>query len=924
MNKLKILKILNFITAATLITNVSVLARGKYESKIQETQKNEGQKVVQQQKDAVLEQETKNSQEQLIENSSEQNNEKKVQEIEIAVENKTKTAAETDDNLKSIDENKTEKKQILKGKKKNICNMDFIEVLEDNLKFKLDVCIYNGCIVFLITGIDKSPVKSKMAGKLQFWFTINSDIGHAHLLEHVLYNLVFENKEKGMKEGRIFTFYSDYDNDKATDFVNAYTIPIDTRNNYGAIEFPFNKELFKDPKNFKKFCDEFLGNPTFKRDGGKLFKRDIKNKYYGKICGRALLEMYGKYNHSNQEGTIQKIVKEANEKKSKLKYDIGGIYEKMTNVTFKDIEGFYEKYVNNGMPILFLYGDNYDEIKKPLTMLKENFLDKKKKGNIPKRGEDKFKGDYIKIPISQEMSKETGDFEFTTGEEGNKKIEKTKQKAVISKDVYDFNLLDKFILTCLKNDFFEKRIDLEKYGLKKVINRRGTDGFFLDIFSDEKNIFDEKNIKETLNSIKEDIIKDIEKKGIDFDKDINKEMLKNLKKITKKYDYSLNNIAKDMIRSYFLEKTPFSKKLFKFNKKGKLENNFDNFEEYIKKHCIDVLKKLLGEKIKLIQIFKEKEGNYDIKKDFEFNNNTTYLPYEFPLKNPKNPVEEIPEIMLSEEILENYILAPFIVDEGLIYKSFKQSGFLNLFILDLCDLEEQNIKNFFDKDFKKHLDELNKKLKNKSLDKILDLKINSFKDIIKIVKNNLEKSIKPFKDHINDIKGLLNKKEIYLKDLEKIRKKDKSTMQPFCEAEKLLKYPVEEYEKILKERNEARQHILKLQKWEENAIKKLKDNAKKYDKQTTKEYQEILKETIKKLENDLKLQLDGLKKLETIEKIFNKKDSLEKIREGAKEKISKLIIHNFDKFNKDQKNRFKTKEAKKNKKDKIKTKDKKM
>ncbi len=923
MSKFKILKILCVTTTATLFTNVAIFAKEKYKTKIQE---NEGIKVVQQQKDAIVEQ--KNSKKdksvknkkQFKEDENKKTDQKKSEKDESKTEyySEAETAAETEDdsnfkeNETKSEKNENKEVQILKGKKTNICGIDFMRVLTDKYKLRLDFSIYNGCIIFLITGKEDIPVESKTAGNLEYWFSINSDEAPAHKLEHLLVFHKIENREKNRKNGRIFTFYSDYNNNKAKNYSNALTGTIDIRNNLGVMTFLFAKELFEDQENFKNFCKQFLGNPTFMRDGNKLFKREVKNKYYGEICGRVLMEMYKNLKHSKEEGTIQKINKEEMEQESKLKYDTGGIYEKMIDTTFKDVTDFYEKYISNGTPILFLYGNNYNEIKKPLAMFKENLLDKKKKCNIPEKGEDKFKGDYIKFPISPETSKETGYFEFTTGEEGNKKIEKTKQKAVISKDVYDFNLLDKFVLTCLKGDFFERRIDLKKYGFKKIVNGRGEDGFFLDIFGDDKNNFEEKNIKEILNSIKKDIIKNIEEKGIDFKKDINKEFLKELKKRTKEYNYIPGNIAKDITRSYFLEKTPFSKKLFKLNKEGKLENNFDNFEEYIKKHCARILKKLLKEKIKLIQVFEEKEGNYDVEKDFKFNNNTTYLPYEFPLKNSKNFIKEIPEIMLCEEILADYIFIPFIEDEGLIYESFHQSRFLNLFMRDLCDLERKNIKNFFDKDFKKHLDELNKKLKNKSLDNLLDLKINSFKDIIKIAKTNLEKSITPYKNHIENLKSLLNKKEIYIKEIKKIAEHNKSNIKPFLEASALLKFPKEEYEKTLKKEKELRKHILKLQEWEKILERRLKNNAKKYDKQTTKEYQKILRKTIKNLEYSLKIQIDGIKKLETMEKIFNKKDSVKTIREGAKEKINKLKIYNFDKFNKEQENKFKNKKIKNN------------
>ena len=813
-------------------------------------------------------------------------------------ESEAKTAPETDD----------EQIQILRDKKTNICGIDFMRVLTNKYNFKLDFSIYNGCIIFSITGKEKIPIKDKIAGELLFWFTIKSDKGLAHLIEHILARFDLENKEKDRKNGRISTFYSNYYNNKAIDYSNASTSRIDIENNFGEIAFSFSQELFQNPEYFKKFCNEFLGNPLFKRDGNKLLEKEVKNDYYGQRCGRALMEMYKRLKHSEQDGTIKKIGKEISQHSLKLNYEIGGTYEKMSEVTPKDLYDFYDKFIKNNTPILILYGDDYNEIKKPLSMFKENFLDKKKRCNVPEKGEDKFKDDYIKFQISPETSKETNGFEFTTGEEGNKKIEKTKQKAIISKNIYDFNLLDKFVLTCLKDDFFEKRIDLKKYGFKKIINRKGEDGFFLDIFGDDENNFKEKRIKNILKSIKKDIIENLNEKGIDFEKDIDKEILKNLKKGTKEYNYSLGSIMKDMIRSYILEKTPFSKKLFKLNKEGKLENNFKNWEEYIKKNCVNILKKLLEKKIKLIEVLEEKEGNYDAKKDYKFNDNVTYLPIEFLLRNPEKPIEEIPEIMLAEEILSDYIFIPSISDKGLTYEFFVQSCYLNLFMLkNLCDLEMKNMKNFFDKDFKKHLNELNKKLKNSSLDKLLDLKINSFKDIIKISKNNLEKAIGPNNNYINDLKKLLNKKEIYFKDFEKIDKNDKSTIQPFIEAERLLKYPKEEYEKIIKAREKARKHDLKIKEWAKNVAKKIKNNAKKYDEQTTKEYQKLLRNRIKFLEHNLKLQKDGLKKLEAIEKIFNEKDSLKKIREGAKEKINKLKIYDFDKFNKEQENKFKNK-----------------
>lgn len=911
MDRFKILKILNLTVTVILLVGVSGLAaESSSEMKIEksnEISKNTKQKDKIQNDDVYKSKKTiRNKQEKSKDRKEEPVKIKKEDILEQEKNEKNTRTADKDVNknsnqkdLKLSDEKRKKyaeekKPQILSTESVNIGGIEFKKVITNKEEDALYYAIYKGNLIRFVLKKKREKLEGAGLGSIKFFYDLDEETcekGIPHFTEHEMFIPMFEYLQK--KRGGLSTFMSPII-DK-TDDVNALTYIFDGPNNIGTLDLLINKNMMKDEKIANVVFKELLGNPTYRNDGGYLFRREVKNKYKGKITSRALIEMYGKSNKSKyNDGTDSKIAVENWDLINKLKYIPAGDYNGMKEVTMKDIDNFYDKYIYNGFADISYTFHSLEEAKNVISLTKRCYLDKKKKANITSKGKDKFEGDYIKTKVSPEQSVEYGDFKYTVGEEGNKKVKESKYTALVNLEDAELNLFERFCLICLKTDYIQKLLNIKKYGFLKMTNFSNGGSLYLRIWSDNKKALEEENIKSALEDIKNTVIKHVKENGIDFKEDIDKEVLKNRRKVLKKKDYCLSLLSRNILNSYILEKVPFSRKYFKFNKEGQIEDNPKVFEKFLKENCADVVKRIFSRgKIK-IGVTEKGKGEYK-EEDYK-ESKLTFLPimYDLDKKNLYKQRLIRLAIFCSDEVLLKY-LENKMIDLGIIYHSLIQTCFLNKYGYGLNDLEIENIRNYFNSgDCKKDYDELVKKLDDKSLDKYLDEVVKKSKEVLDKVCENLENNMTPCKDHIKQLEKLKDKKEITFKDMDNVVEKNKASSDPALDATVFIKLGEEEYKKNEEEKKKERKIILETQKMLENRARRFKEGAKKLDPKSRDEYKEFLGKRIKRLKEMLEKNEKYLKEIKEMKQEI-KNNKLDK--EDIKHIIKSVKFLKFDQVN---------------------------
>ena len=545
MNKFKILKILYVTTTTLLITNISAFAQGE---------KVEKQKIkiaVRNKKQFKEDKNKKVSQNKPVKNNS-----------RIENESEAETAPETDDDSKFKDK---KIKNDANTKQEKINNLEI-----EGLKFK-EICIdiesnepiyfnekYN---IFLAKG---NNVENNLIGHLDFTTPLfEGEKGEPHGVEHLLVSNSIAAKKTKDKKWFSIGIYPNSEFSRN----NAYTYNLFDAT--ALIQFDFNKELFKEgsEKEFQDFVNMFLVKAEFLTDNYEIFKREIKNKYAGKIVSRILHELLNRENPTDFGGLFNK----ANLMTQDERYEAAGLYKEMKKLKFKEIKDFYFKYIVKNNPCLFLKVKDLKEAKRAIYLFKKYYYDKKESFNIPEIGKNK-KFDYFKkVKLPKEMNK----FFFKYSKmKNNKKVEKI-AKYVLEAEykLEDFDDLKNWCFSFLDIErFLKKAVDIKKYGFKNITSTvNENDRLVLKIYGDDEKLFERKNLEKNLKEIEKEIINYLNKNKItleDIDKKYGRE--KRLEKQIRKREYSNYMIYRSIIKSLAKYKTPFEKRYSKLEEKGKI------------------------------------------------------------------------------------------------------------------------------------------------------------------------------------------------------------------------------------------------------------------------------------------------------------------------------------------------------------------
>ncbi len=786
MIKFKILKMLNATIIIMLITNISVLAKGKYETEIQKS-------------------ETRNTEEKI--------NDLKIEGLKF----------------KGICINSETNKPTYYNKKYNI----------------------------LLTKGDS------LEGHIDFITPVGNEKGKPHGIEHLLYsNFIGARKNK---KDKWFSIGISSDNEFSRN--NAYTYNLlDTT---AVIQFDFGKELLKEgsEKEFQKFVDMFLGKAEFLTDNFEIFKREIKNRYNGKIVSRILHELLNRENPKDSGGLFNKAILMTQDER----YEACGLYKETKKLTFKELKDFYFKYIVNNKPCLFLKVNNLKEAKRAIHLFKKYYYDKKENFNIPEIGKSK-KFDYFK---RTKLPKEMNNYFFKyTNINNNKRTDKTSNYVLEAEyELKDFNDLKNWCFSFLDTEkFLKKAIDIKKYGFKNItLNNNENDRLVIKIFGDDKELFERKNLENNLKEIEKDIINYLNKNKITLENIEKQEREKTIKEQIKKRKYYYNMIYNNILKSLAKCKTPFSERYFTLDENGKILNNYEKYIEYFEENCSNLIKNSLEKNPVKIRVYEKSKENFDEKKAEDFKQ--IKLPYKINSKS-------ISKAIIAEEVIVEF-LTKNLSDEGLIYVAIVGSYVLNNHMHGLFNSEIEIFKNFFKKDFEKLLKNL------KLNDSYIKNKIELYKKVAKKEQKNLETIEKEIKESINSLKGILKEEDLNIEKTKKVSGKTTEKIKInalLCEIISVVKLEKKDYEKIEK-------IIKNLNDIITNQFPKIcidVQDKEKLDKKTTEQYKNILIKEIN-LEQEL-LKYINLLKSKNIKQI-NESKAIK--TEEIKKILKNITVENF-------------------------------
>lgn len=859
MSKFKILKIIYVSTTATMLANIVVFAKGKYKTK---TQENEGIKIIQQQKDAVLEQKSKKdisvkNKKQFKEDYNKKTNQKESAKDEIKPEYELETEAtkETEDDSKQKENEDT----------KEINDLEI-----EGLKFK-GICInsetnepiyYNEKYNIILTKGDS------LEGHIDFITPVKDKKGKPHAVEHLLFSNFIGSKKN--KKKKWFSIGISFNNEFGRN--NAFTCNLLDRT--AIIQFNFSKELLKKgfEKEFQKFVDMFLGKAEFLIDNFEIFKREIKNTFAGKVFSRILHELLNRENPKDSEGLFNKAISITQDER----YDAAGLYEETKKLTFKELKDFYFKYIVNNIPCLFLKFSDLEEAKRVIHLFKKYYYDKKENFNIPEAEKNKIFDYFKKIKLPKEMNNYFFKYSKTNN---NKKIEKMSNYVLEAEyELKDFNDLKDWCFSFLDIEkFLKKAVDIKKYGFKNItFSNDENDRLVLKIYGDDRKLFERKTLENNLKKIEKDIINYINKNKITLD-DIEKQgREKTIEEQIKKREYNISIIYRKILKSLAKYKTPFSEKYFTLDEDGKILNNYKKYIEYFEKNCSNIIKNSLEKNPIKIRVYEKSKENFDEKKAENFKQ--IKLPYKINSKN-------IAKAIIAEEIIVEF-LTENLSDKGLIYVAIVGSNILNDHMHGLFNSEIEIFRNFFKKDFEKLLKNL------KLDDSYIKNKIELYEKVAKKEQKNLETIEKETKASISSLKEILKDKNLNVKKIDKIiditteKIKINALLCEIISVVKLEKKDYEKVEEIIKNLNDIiTNEFPKIRK-------DIQDNE-KLDKKTNEKYRNLFNKEIN-LEQNL------LKYIELL-KTKNQKQINESktIKTGEiKEILKNITVEDFDLVNK--------------------------
>ncbi len=762
------------------------------------------------------------------------------------------------DNIKSFAKiqnsviNKVEKGQEVNIKGLNFKRISFDEETKESV-------YYNERYNIIITSGVKSDNNQKI-GHISFQMGLEDDEGKPHGVEHSLYsNQLFENKdEKKNWVGLSTASGNGYSGS------NAYTYNL--LDSVGNVQFEFDRKLFEkeNEKEFPKFVDIFLGKVKFLLDREETFKREIKNKVNGKIVSRILHEILAK------DSKIEKgMITRADDI-----FCAGGKYQEIKKVTFKKLKDFYFKYIVNGMSCLFLQVENLEQAKRPISLFKKYYYQKKKNYNISDLGKKK-KVEFFKKGKLYEGIKDKS-FKYLEGK-GGKQREKISK--YICEETYKIKDYDEMKNTCFMfldiDNFLNKAVDIKKYGFEKIeLNVEEEGVLCLKIFGNDEKLFEKDIIEEKLKKIKEDILNFIELNKITLEDMVKGNRKEYLEENIKKRKINSTIIYNKILKSLVETKIPFSKKYFTLDKNKEILNDYKEYEKNFEENCNSLIKDGLKEKPEKIRVYenvvKEQEKIEEIEKK--------KLPYKI---NSNNIVESI----ITEEIIIEKLLRD-LSRKGLIYCSVNGSYVLNEHMHLLFDSEIEIIKSFFKKEFKKLLKDL------KLEDSYIKDKVEIYKNISQQEQKNLDILENKHKNIVSSLKNVLNEKKLKMEKVKNLIEEIEKFKYDFLnETIMVIKLEKKDYDKLEKIQKESDKNMGEIFRYFYTYYKRSTD--KKLDDKINKEYFKILAKQMNLEEEILKyIKILKQKNKKQIEKIKDLKI------ENIKKTLKNVTIEDFDIINK--------------------------
>lgn len=782
----------------------------------------------------------------------------------------------------------------LTGRIVKIAGLKFIELLQNKTKNRLYMCMdYEYPFFFKKT--DHGYRKNGAKGTICFDSPVKDNEGLLHLMEHLLSNYTEKRGWFSLGSSNIVNGIG----------MNAYTYFLDEKNNVAEMELDLSEEFLYDENLIKKLSGALLGEADFIKNP-EIFK-DEK--------ARVMLEQNGKRNLLEGGGTDDLIGIERKQILDRIKYDPAGFDEDVKNVSFDELKKFYYRYIVNANAVLCFEFKNFKDAEKSISLFKKHYLDKKKNFKLTETGKDKLKRDFVEYKISPEYAERTKKFEFFKEKEGNKKSAKTKNRIDVKFSIYDFEYYKKLCLSCINEDYFDNIKEIKdlkkKFGFEKIKFTKAADTYDLSIYTNNNEILKEEEIKRAVDEICEILIKHIDKKEIKLEDILSVRDMDMIKKQVEEQDYDFFKIINDINMSYILEGKPFSKKFFRFDKEGKLENNPEVFEEFFKENYQKVLKEILKTAKKNFFVYKRKEKKQTKKIGFS-NHKNFYVPIKFNFKTSSGEKLDSALQAISEEIIAREVFNKKL--KRLFYNSFCGNFEFNRFVfLIQSNLEIETLRKICREDLKKYIVSLD------LTDSYIDEIIKTYRQILKLIEQKLELKKNSLEEQIKRQEELLTKKEISFEDVKNIQKKAVN-----LEVIYLAKYFLKlNYKEMIKERKDNEKYAQinsNLASQAREIHDNIKNDAKILDEKAMKIFKKQLKSDIEFDRFNLTSIKELLKKMKELINGQAKKITKRDVRECLKN----VIVEDFDFVNKRERKRdedldklikeeYKTKKTKKNK-----------
>ncbi len=770
--------------------------------------------------------------------------------------------------IKIVDEHFHENPTKPTGKVVKVAGLNFIEFFQNKDKKTLYMCIDYEYPFFFST-MEDGYKKNGKKGTICFSAPVKDSKGLLHLMEHLLSDYTVLKQWFSLGSSDIIDEIG----------MNAYTYFLDEKNNIAEMELDLSEKFLYDENLIKKLSKILLGKADFLKD-----PEILKNEQ-----ARVMIEQHGRRNLKEGSGTEDFMQVEGKKILDEIKYDPGGIYEDVKNVTFDEVKNFYNRYVVDANAVMYFEFKNLKDAAKSIALFKKYYLDKKKNFKLTETGKDKLKKDFVEFELSPEYAERTNKFRFFKGEEGNKKTAKTKNRVDVEFLVYDLLYYKQLCLSCINDEYFddiEEIKDLKKkYGFEKIMFMKAKDTYNLSIYTNNKKNLKEENIKKAVDEICEILINHIDNKDIKLEDILSVRDMDGIKKQIEERDYDFVKIINDINMSYILEGRPFSERFFRFNREGKLEGNPKVFEKYFKENYKKVLKEIFQNVKKKFLVYKRKEGKYDKEADFVKDKNF-YIPIKFIFKTSSGEKLDSALQAISEEIIAEKIFNEKL--KRLFYNPFCGNFVFNRFIFPIqSNLEIETLRKICKKDLKKYIEGLNLS------DSYVDKKIELYRKILNLTEKELISAKDLLEEKIKMQEKLLAKNKISFKDIKKISEKVVN-LEAISQAEYFLKLDYKEMIKKRKDNEKYAQINSKISSKARDIYVNIKKGSKMLDEKTMTMFKKQLKADIEFDKFNLNLAKNCLKKMEMLINSQAKKITKKDVRECLKN----VVVKDFDLINK--------------------------